>query len=53
MHDLHFSWQGAGHAQCVTRVQRKRQKKKKKKKNKKKKSVLWREALANSEEERK
>jgi hypothetical protein len=35
MHDLHFSWQGAGHAQCVTRVQRKRQKKKKKKRRRK------------------
>jgi hypothetical protein len=42
MHDLHFSWQGAGHAQCVTRVQRKRQKKKKKKEQEKEISFVER-----------
>jgi hypothetical protein len=42
MHDLHFSWQGAGHAQCVTRVQRKRQKKKKKKEEEKEISFVER-----------
>jgi len=51
MHDLHFSWQGAGHAQCVTRVQRKRQKKKKKKNNNKNKTFLWRKAIKKSVEE--